>query len=183
MKSLIIPTWRPNEIDRCLDSIKKNTTDYEIILDTGHDGFVTSLNRAIKKSKGDHIILLHDDCTVNKGWADKLADVGSFKLGEMDDSFEIWGGFYFPQSYCLDPKQNPDYSFFLCLSKKALKKIGLFDEWFKTPFCQDVDMGFQIKRAGFKIKCLPGKIVHHVSPVHRTQDEANRRYLEAKWRL
>lgn len=183
MKSIIIPTMRPDEIDVCLDSIKKYTTDYEIILDTEKIGFVKSLNQAIKKAKGEYIILLHDDCEVTEGWADKLADVGAFCVGELNDSFDTWGGFYNPQGYCQDSTKNPDYAYFLCISKKAMEKIGDFDERFTKPWCQDVDMGFHIRSKGFKIECLPGKVIHHHSPSGRNPDEKIRGYIERKWGL
>jgi len=177
--SIVIPIKdKSDKLKKCLESIDKYTRNYEIILDTSA-GFAHSINEGIRKSKGDYIILLHDDCTVTKGWTDKLATVGAFKVGECSDAFEDWGAFY-PGTYCTDPTLNPDYSFFLCLSRKVLKKIGKFDEWYKSPWCQDVDMGLQIKSKGLKIECLEGKIIHY-PPLQHTHNDSQREHLNKKW--
>lgn len=180
--SLIIPTRRSSEIlERCLESVKKHTKDYEIVLVTGEKGFAAKLNEGIKKAKGDYLVFLHDDIEVTAGWADKLAEVGAFKLGEMNDAFEDWGGFHNPASYCLDPKLHPDYAYFCCISKEAMAKIGFFDERFESPWAQDVDMGFTIRKAGFQFQCLPGKIIHRCAVGSGAADERQVGYLNRKW--
>lgn len=178
--SIVIPTRRPDDLKECLFFIKKYTKDYEVILINREAGIAEKINEGISKAKGDYIVLLHDDIKVQRGWADELTDVGTFKLGEYRDEFDIWGGFI-NGTYCQDPKLNPDYSFFLCLSKKVIKKIGKFDEWYQKPYCQDIDMGMQVKKAGYKIKCLPGKIIHMCGEGSITLVPEQREYLNRKW--
>ena len=173
--SIIVPIRKGNDVSTLLKSLDENTSNYEVIIED-EGGFAEAINNGIEKSKGDYVALLHDDNLVTPGWADELADVGCFNVRES--AGWIWGGFY-PGSFCTDPKLNPDYSMFLCLSKKAIKKIGKFDENFKNPWCQDVDMGFQIRKAGFKIKCLPGKIIHNWAGGEHTGENEN--YLKRKW--
>jgi O-antigen biosynthesis protein len=179
--SLVIPTRR-DKID-CLKSINKYTKDYEIVLAKDKKGFVENLNDGIRRAKGDYIILLHDDCEVTKGWTDELAEVGAFKLGEYNDSFNNWGGFVDPPAYCTSPFENPDYAYWLCLSRKVVKKIGEFDKKFTKPFYQDVDMGLHIKKKGFKIECLSGKIIHNNGEGSGVPDEGQRLYLNKKWSI
>lgn len=180
--SLILPTKRGGEtLNRCLDSIKKHTTDYETVIIKGNLGFGAKLNKGITQSKGEYLIFLHDDCEVQAGWTDELARLGAFKLGENNDSFDTWGGFINPPRYCTDPKEFPDYSYWLCVKRDVMGKIGLFDERFTSPFFQDVDTGLRIQRAGFKIKCLSGKIIHRNAEDSGIPDEKQRFYLERKW--
>lgn len=89
MLSIIIPVWNQLSItEDCIESIKANTEDYEIIIvDNGSDppfkdptirnaynlGFPVAVNQGIKKAKGDIICLLNNDVIVTPGWADKLA--------------------------------------------------------------------------------------------------------------
>jgi GT2 family glycosyltransferase len=181
MLSLIIPTRR-DKID-CLKSIKKYTKDYEIVLASSKKGFVENLNDGIKRAKGDYIILLHDDCEVTEGWADKLADSGAFKLGEYNDSFNNWGGFIDPPAYCVSPFEHPDYAYWLCLSKKVVKKVYPFDEKFTKPYYQDVDMGLHLKKHGYKIECLPGKIIHRNGEGSGVPDEGQTLYLNEKYKI
>lgn len=181
--SLIIPTRR-TETDY-LDFISNNTKEHGkvIMLPRLDEGFAVKLNKGVQLSKGDYLVFLHDDCEVTEGWLDVLPKngVGAFCLGENNDSFDTWGGFIDPPRYCIDPKENPDYSYWLCIHKDAMKKIGKFDERFENPMYQDVDMGLQIKKSGFKIECLPGKIIHRNGEGSGIPDERQRGYLNRKW--
>jgi len=180
MLSIVIPTRRPDNLRYCLDAIDRHTRNYEVVLVDREGGIAEKINEGIRKAKGDHIVLLHDDCEVTSGWADELADVGCFKVGEMGDLFECWGGFY-PGDYCKNPQLHPDYCFFLCLSKEVAKKVIPFDEKFTKPYYQDVDMGLHLKSKGYKIKCLPGKIKHLVAEGAGVVVPEQKEYLDKKW--
>lgn len=180
---LIIPTRRKENLDPCLQSIYKYTRvhDYQIIVIEKEAGFAEKLNEGVRKATGDYLIFLHDDCEVTPGWADVLPganEVGSFCLGENNDYFDTWGGYIEPPGYCQDPKDNPDYSFWLCIHKEAIKKIGLFDERFTEPMYADVMMGELVRRAGYKIKCLSGKIIHRNGKESGAENEKQRFMLE-----
>lgn len=186
MISIVIATRgeRPEELARCIKSIEENTKDFEIIVSDFEGGFNEKLNRGTEKAKGDYIAWLHDDNEVLPGWADVLADVGSFLVGEMNDSFDIWGGYYTPQAgYATNADTPPQYSAFMQVSRDALQKIGPFDEAYTEPGFQDIDFGLQVAKAGYTITPLPGKIIHRVSPIHRVLQNSNEQYLKEKWVL
>jgi len=177
--SIVIPTrGRPDGLKRCLDSINQHTTDCEVIV-VDHDGGLNEkINYGMRMATGDYITLLHDDVEVTAGWADTLSDVGAFKIGEMNDTLICWGGI--GGGYCTDPSSNPDYSAFLVLSRRAYATIGQTDEFYKEPGHQDADYGKQIKKAGYEITCLPGKIIHRPAR-HAPLSDENRIYFEGKW--
>lgn len=176
--SIVIPTRRPDLAKRCIDSISEHTDDFEIILVDHEGGLNEKINWGMRAAKGDYIALLHDDIEVTAGWADELADVGAFKIGEMNDTITCWGGI--GSGYCTDPGTTPDYSAFLVLSRRAYADIGQTDEFYKEPGHQDTDYGRQIKAAGYSIKCLPGKIIHHPARTAPLSAE-NERYFREKW--
>lgn len=90
--SIIIPVCNQEELTKaCIESIRKNTSDYEIItIDNGSKpkfyihpntirneknlGFPKAINQGIQKSSGDIIILLNNDTVVSPHWADTLAE-------------------------------------------------------------------------------------------------------------
>lgn len=182
MLSLIVPSKRTESVTTLLDSLYENTSDAELILVSEEAGFAEKLNKGIEQAVGDYLIFLHDDAEVTPGWTDSLPEhVGSFCLGENNDSFETWGGFTTPPAYCTDPRLTPDYSYWLCVSREAMDKIGPFDEKFTEPMFQDCDMGLTVRKAGFSIECLPGKIIHHNGEGSGTPDERQRGYLNRKW--
>lgn len=181
--SLIIPSRKKMLPPAVLDSIAKHTDSYEVVVQVEGDGFAQKLNKAVARARGDYLVFLHDDCELTEGWADELAEVGAFHLGENNDAFQTWGGYINPEGYCTDPANPPDYAYFCCISKEAMQKIGPFDERYKEPWCQDCDMGMQIKKAGFTYKCLPGKIIHRPSPLSGVPDAKQRGYFERKWNV
>lgn len=182
--SLIVPTRnRSASLERLERSVAKHTKDYELLVIGGDDGYNIKVNRGLAAAKGEYIILMHDDHTVTPHWADVLAEVGSFRYGENKDSFDHYGGYYRPhEGYCLSPDEHPQYPSALCISKRALKRVGFMDEYYREPGFQDVDMGYQIADAGYYITCLPGKIIHWAER-SGPLNEDNRDYLHAKWRI
>lgn len=174
---------RDESLKRCLASLKRFTKDYEVIIIEGVNGYNRSLNKGIKKAKGEYIIFLHNDHEVTKGWADELSEVGSFQYGETKDTFTHWGGFYRPtEGYLTHVFDHPQYPSVSCLSREVLKKIGKLDEFYENPGYQDVDLGYQLAKAGYEIECLPGKIIHWAERT-KPLSEKNRLYLHKKWGL
>src|SRR5207247_7823819 len=66
-------------VEKCLDSIREHTSDYEVLV---HDnsppnanlGFARANNLLIRKARGDYIVLLNPDTWVTEGWVEKLID-------------------------------------------------------------------------------------------------------------
>lgn len=180
--SIIIPTRNAENAKECVASIAKNTkVPYEVVIVSRDGGCAEKINEGIEKCKGDYVVILHDDCEVTEGWDEEVSDVGAFRVSERDGTLQIYGGFFTGcERYChCHENIPPEYSFFLCLSKSALEKIGKFDEAYHNPWCLDVDMGMQIKKAGFIIRPLKGHVIHHSRNL--TTDNVNRSYLIKKW--
>ena len=178
--SIVIPTRgeRSESLDICVESIKKYTTDYELIIINNEGmGLNSKINRGILASTGEYIVLLHDDVTVHEGWLDEVAAVGCFRVMEQNDIFECWGGI--GGGFCTDPKLSPDYSAFILLSRTALMDIGLTDPFYEEPGWQDTDYGQQVRAAGFKIKCLSGTITHRA--LNQTLAPENKVHYDEKW--
>jgi glycosyltransferase involved in cell wall biosynthesis len=185
--SIIIPTRhsRPELLEKLLETINEFTPqEHEVIVvDTPESGYNQKLNEGVAKSKGEYLVFLHDDNEVTEKWLDQSAELGAFLIGELDDSFPTHGGFYRPtERYALD--EAPQYTAFFMVSRKALEKIGEFDEAYKEPGFQDVDFGMSAEKAGFGFVPLKGKVIHRHSNVHRaTLNEGNKTYLHEKWEL
>lgn len=89
MISIIIPVHNQHLMtEQCLESIRVNTRDYElIVIDNGSDpvfesadvwyptnvGFPAAVNMGIRAATGDIICLLNNDTVVTPGWAEKLS--------------------------------------------------------------------------------------------------------------
>lgn len=90
--SIIIPVCNQHELTRqCVESIKKNSSDYEIIIiDNGSEpaypgtgkiirnlknqGFPIAVNQGIKEATGEIIVILNNDTIVTPQWLERLAE-------------------------------------------------------------------------------------------------------------
>lgn len=97
MLSIVIPVFNQHEMTAdCLEAIRANTRDYEIVLvDNGSSpaygvfitdlgtiirnetnlGFPVAINQGIRAAKGDVIVLLNNDVIVTPGALNRLADL------------------------------------------------------------------------------------------------------------
>ena len=91
MVSIIIPVFNQHEMTmECIDSIRVNTQDYEIVIvDNGSDppaefdevtyirneenlGFPKAVNQGIKAAKGDVVVILNNDIVCTPHWLEIL---------------------------------------------------------------------------------------------------------------
>jgi len=133
MLSIIVPIFNQWEMTcECLDSIRANTTDYELILvDNGSDppfpgstirnetnlGFPAAVNQGIKAAKGDIIILLNNDTIVTPHWAERLmayldtysivGPVTNYAAGEQNVSIPTYNDLV--ELYCEAEKWNIEH--------------------------------------------------------------------------
>jgi len=143
-------------------------------------------NAGIVNAKYDHVAYTDADCVVPEGWLEVIAE-GFLRNKEMDSSIVGIGGSNFapPGSgsftqavqIALDtfigsfgsvtgksypkPRYVTDLPTLNVLyEKKALKKIGLFDESLRHEG-EDADLNFRLRKAGFKLLYIPESYVFH----------------------
>jgi O-antigen biosynthesis protein len=121
--SIIIVTYNSeNEIHHCINSVKRNTCDYEIIVvdnaskdktlehargganiiaNENNRGYSAAINQGIRASKGDYIIALNPDTVVYPFWADKMQEHFEPHVGAVGPvSTNVIG---YQSMYCLYP--------------------------------------------------------------------------------
>ncbi len=156
--SIIIPLYKPKKeiYSRLKDYLKQNAEGIEIIEIQGTKGLSNAYNEGIKKSKGDIIITLHQDCIpLEKDSIKKL--IKPFKNKEVVLTYswimeEDVRKKYYP--FAPDGKFN-------AFRKSILEKVGFFDE--KTFFTggEDVDLWLKLKKRGKIIKVNTGLLHMH----------------------
>lgn len=211
MISLIIPTTGTNSdyTNNLVENIRDlypNEDEVEIVLHI--DNTVTlglNYNNAVAKSKGDKIILLHNDMVISRGFIETMdrniqkgrittytrieppifndiypgkviMDFG-FELGTFDEN--KFNGFNIKESLIDGGSQL----FFGCMKEDY---IGIDGYTFKM-FCEDDDLHLRYRIAGFEHKVSSAHVYHFVSKTSRaTKDyqkievESNQAFVR-KW--
>lgn len=208
--SIIIPNYNGEKyIKDCLDSLSKQSfTDFEIIIvdnaSTDNSlniieenypniklikmhknyGFSIAVNRGIKESRGEYVVLLNNDTVVFEHWLYNLIDtiekdskifsVSSkmIRYGEKDkiddagDEYCLLAWAYKRGDGALVEKYSKDSEVFSSCAgaaiyrKKIFEEIGYFDENFFA-YMEDVDISYRAKVYGYKnIYSSKAKVYH-----------------------
>lgn len=180
-----------------------------------NQGFLRNCNQAAKAARGKYLMFLNNDTQVTKGWLSSLVRliesdpaigmVGS-KLVYPDGRLQEAGGIIWSDGSGwnygrLDDPGKPEYNYVkdvdyisgaaILLSNDLWKQIGGFDELFAPAYCEDSDLAFSVRRAGYRVVYQPMSKVIHFEGVSNGTDVngtglkryqvENSRKLKEKW--
>lgn len=154
-------------------------------------GFLECCNWAVGRARGEYIILLNSDTRVVAGWLDELIDgfalfpragmVGS-KLFNDDGSLQEAGGIFWRDGSAHnygrgDDPSRPSYCFArqadfisgasIAIRRSVWDELGGFDAYYKPAYCEDADLAFRIRRAGYEVWFLPfSRAIHYEGVTH-----------------
>lgn len=182
-----------------------------------NQGFLRNCNQAAKAAKGRYLMFLNNDTQVTKGWLSSLVAliesdqsigmVGS-KLVYPDGRLQEAGGIIWRDGSGwnygrLDDPGKPEYNYVkdvdyisgaaILLSRDLWNQIGGFDERYAPAYCEDSDLAFEVRRAGYRVVYQPlSKVIHFEGISNGTDVEGtglkryqtvNNEKLKEKWAL
>lgn len=157
--------------DGTVNWIRQNVPYATIIENSANLGIPKARNQGIKKSRGDHVLMIDNDVVVKEGWLDDL-------FAELGKGFDIVGteGWQFdvnftPVMKCERKGNRCDYVGGACtLAKREVyERAGLLDEGFGFAYFEDAEVCFRAKKCGLKFSwLLTDKVVHreHATLLH-----------------
>ena len=180
-----------------------------------NQGFLRNCNNAARHARGKYIMFLNNDTQVTPGWLSSLVNliesdpsigmVGS-KLVYPDGRLQEAGGIIWSDGSGwnygrLDDPDKPEYNYVkdvdyisgaaILLSNDLWKQIGGFDTRFAPAYCEDSDLAFEVRKAGYRVVYQPlSKVIHFegISNGTDTQGTGLKRYqvansekLKEKW--
>jgi len=186
-----------------------------ICRNTMNQGFLRNCNNAARHAKGEYVMFLNNDTQVTEGWLSSLVDliesdasigmVGS-KLVYPDGRLQEAGGIIWSDGSGwnygrLDDPDKPEYNYVkdvdyisgaaILLSNKLWNQIGGFDTRFAPAYCEDSDLAFEVRKAGYRVVYQPLSRVIHFEGVSNGTDVqgtglkryqvANSKKLKEKW--
>lgn len=171
--------------DNSISIIRKAFSNTTIIQNNRNQGFVRAVNRGIKESKGEIVILLNMDTVVKKSWLSELVKVlmsnerigivGSKILDPDEKTVQHAGGIINSNGLSIhigkgeidvgqyDRLKEVDY---VCgasmgFRKRLLEEIGYFDEDYSPLYYEDTDLAFRARKKGYKILYVPDSVLVH----------------------
>ena len=202
--SVIIVNYNgKNHLEKCLESLMKiNYNNYEIILVDNNSsdgsiqfiekfypsirliklkdnlGFAEPNNIAVKESKGDLVLFLNNDTTVDPNFISemikvikndpKIAICQSLLL-KPDGTVDSSGDFLTTLGRAYSSKEKPEQvreifsprGASMLVKKNIFIELGGFDKKFFATF-EDVDLGWRAWIAGYRVLIVPKSVVYHV---------------------
>lgn len=142
----------------------ENYGSFEIIQTNSNGGFGVGSNTSAKAGKGEIVFFYNVDTAIDP-------DAFSILSKEVENSPQSIGAFEMRQM----PYEHPKYynpltletswasGAALALKREVFEKTGGFDESIFM-YCEDVDLSWRIRLAGYTIKYLPCAVTQHFIP-------------------
>ena len=175
-------------------NIEEKIKGIKIIHNKTNLRFLKNCNLASTKARGKYLIFLNNDTQVQPGWIkplvepmDNFKDIGmtGSRLIYPDGSLQEAGGIIWKDGTALNYGKGDDptrvqYNYSkdvdyisgasICIRRDLWKKIGGFDEYFSPAYCEDSDLAFAVRNAGFRVVYQPHSIVIHFEGVSNGRD-------------
>lgn len=187
----------------------------KIVKTKKNSGFLKNCNNAAKQAKGKYIYFLNNDTQVQTGWLDaqvslmekhkKIGMTGA-KLVYPDGRLMEAGGIIWRDGTAANygNRQDPilpEYNYVkevdyisgaaIMIRKKVWEEIGGFDERYCPAYCEDSDLAFAVREAGYKVIYQPESVVIHFEGVSngidadtagmKSYQKENQKKLFIKW--
>jgi len=171
--------------DNSVSIVRDSFPHTKIIENTINLGFTRTINKGIRESNGEIVVLLNMDTVVRKDWLselvktlvsdEKIVIVGSKILDPDEKTIQHAGGLIDNNGVSVhigrgeidigqyDRLREVDY---VCgasmgFRKNLLEKIGCLDEDYSPLYYEDADFAFRARKRGYKIFYVSGSVLIH----------------------
>lgn len=154
-------------------------------------GFVGNCNEAAKQARGRHVILLNNDTLVMPNWLDALLDtfelhdkvgLSGSKLISWDGTLQEAGGIYWKDGSAWNfgrggDARAPEFNYLkdadyisgaaIAIPTDLWRMMNGFDEIYAPAYCEDSDIAFRLREAGYRTLMNPAsEVLHHEGRSH-----------------
>lgn len=170
--------------DGSADFVRKRFGWAKIIENGKNLGFSKGNNAGFEKSKGDYVLLLNNDATIERSWISRAVEGFPARAAAIGGKIYFWGsnklwfaggvvdalgntfhrGFGENDAGRFDRACEVDYisGCAIMVSRKAVGKVGwLFDPIYSPIYYEEVDFCTRARKGGYKIAYDPGLVAYH----------------------
>ena len=177
-------------------------------------GFLGNCNAAAETAQGSTIVLLNNDTLVLPGWLDGLlapferAELVGFvgsKLINWDGTLQEAGGIFWEDGSAWNFGRGqdalaPEYNYLkdvdycsgasIAVPTTLWRQLGGFDPHYSPAYCEDSDLAFRVRAAGYRTLYNPqSEVVHHEGRSHgrdtnsgiKAHQVTNQERLRERW--
>lgn len=155
----------------------------EVLTNEKNLGFIKSVNKGLKHSSADYVLLLNTDCMVTKNTISKLMNymitdeniglICPISSNAANLTLDMFEGFNFSQMNTLLEQKFEGLIFDACtivgnclmISKKCMNDVGYLDEAYGTGYGEETDYQFKCMEKGYSAKVAIDTYVFHKSEV------------------
>ncbi len=167
----------------CLRNLEKKYSKITILQNQKNVGFIKTVNRGLKISEADYVLLLNTDCLVSKNTIGKLMKhmdtdekiglICPISSNAANLTLDLYSGFNYSMMNELLEKKFNGKLFDACtvvgnclmISKNCIQNVGFLDEAYGTGYAEETDYQFKAMEKGFKAKVAIDTYVFHKSEV------------------
>lgn len=176
--------------------------------------FLRNCNHAAESARGKYILFLNNDTVVYENWLQSLLSLmesrpdcgmAGSKLVFADGRLQEAGGILWNDGSAwnygrLQDPENSEFNYVkevdyisgcsILIRAGLWKQLGGFDDRFAPAYCEDSDLAFQVRAAGYKVLYQPLSVVTHYEGVSNGTDlssgqkkyqEINQKKFLEKW--
>lgn len=177
-------------------------------------GFLRNCNTSVASANGRYVVLLNNDTLVLPSWLDALLapfsqdeSIGltGSKLINWDGSLQEAGGIFWNDGSAWNfgrggDARAPQFSYVkdvdycsgasIAIPRKLWDELGGFDEHYLPAYCEDSDLAFRVRAAGYRTVYTPfSEVIHHEGRSHgrdtssgiKSYQVANQAKLVGRW--
>lgn len=167
----------------CLENLKNKYCKIEILKNEKNLGFVKSVNRGLKKTTADYVLLLNTDCMISHNSIQKMINhckkdkeiglICPISSNAANLTFDMFEGFSFNDMNSLFEKKFLGKCFDACtvvgnclmITRDCIRQVGYLDEIYGMGYGEETDYQFKSMTKGFKAKVAIDTYVFHKSEV------------------
>lgn len=176
-----------------LDDLVKQFSQLEVYHERENQGFIKTINHALKNCYTKYAILLNSDVILTDGCIDQMISIAesdariatvnplSNRASHIDIPLPPGVNFIEMNEYLKKSQQGSvdivtGVGFCLLLRMEAIRQVGLFDEIYGKGYCEESDLCMRLTTNGWRTVAAPGTYTYHKG--NGSFEDRRERYLK-----